>query len=160
MGLFVSKSKTKTGATKAAKPKSAKAKAPKATKNNFQKWLAYMKKYPPGSTPVVGSDTILITARLRSGKYTPDRTFDELADAYNKNIFPLLRVISDTSYFCPLESFDGASFVFEGALRIEEDPSSNEKTLITSRFHYTPAEFMDETKTFVNTPVDVGLEPI
>ena len=159
MGLLKSKTKSKTvGSTKARASKTKKAATPK--KNNFQKWLAYMKKYPPGSTPSVDSNTILVTARKRSGAYVPDRTFAELETAYNSNVFPLLRVIGDKAYFCPLADFDGNTFVFEGALRIEETLGTNEKKLISWRFCYTRNGFTDESKTFVNTPVDIEIEPI
>ena len=135
-----------------------KARAPK--KNNFQKWLAYMKKYPPGSAPSVDSGTILVTVRKRASGYSPDRSFAELAKAYDEGIFPLMRIVSDSTIFCPLAGYDGATFEFEGALQIEEDPSSNKKTLTTLRYYYTKDAFVDESRSFVNTPVDIEVEPI
>lgn len=157
MGLFTSKSKAK--AAKSSKPKG-KTKISKTVKNNFQKWIAFMKKYPPGSAPSVDSNTILVTARYRGGKYVPDRTFAELEKAYSSSIFPLLRVIAEKAYFCPLAEFNGDTFVFEGALRIEETVETNEKTLITWRFSYALDGFTDDSKTFVNTPVEIESESI
>lgn len=154
MGLFTSKSKAKTAKASKSKKKF----TPK--KNSFQKWIAYMKQFPPGSAPSVDSNTIIVTARFRSGKYVPDRTFAELDKAYNSDVFPLLRVIAEKAYFCPLAEYDGETFVFEGALRIEENAVTNEKTLITWRFSYAKDSFTDESKTFVNTPVDIESEPI
>ena len=162
---MATKTKTRRKATKAAEdtlvgclvpPK--KKKAPK--KNNFQKWLAYMKKYPPGATPSVDGNTIIVTARRRSGGLVPDRSFKELSDWYSKDVFPLLRVIDGTITFYPLNTFDGSMFVFEAALRIEEDPGSNKKTLITPRYTYSETAFLEDTKTFENTPVDITYEPL
>jgi len=156
MATTKSKGKAKTRTCCVSKKK---AKAPK--KNNFQKWIAYMKKYPPGKMPSVDGSTILVTARRSGIALVPDRSFAELSDNYSKDIMPLLRVIDggSTKYF-PLDSFDGTEFVFEAALRIEEDPSSNVKTLITERYVYTVGAFTEDTRSFENTPVDITVEPL
>jgi hypothetical protein len=129
-------------------------KAPK--KNNFQKWIAYMKKYPPsGGMPIPAGNTIVVTARKQGDVYVPDRTYAELVDSFNNGIFPLLRVISGNDiYFYPLNAFESRVFVFEySSVAISPDKIT---TTVVSTYKYSPDGFVGATDSARTQNIDIG----
>lgn len=125
-------------------------------KNNFQKWLAYMKKYPPtGGSPIPSGSTMIMTARKQGSGYVPDRTYDELVSAFNQDIYPLLRVIGgNVITYYPLKSFVDGVFIFdESTTTISPD---NIQTVIVNTYTYGPSGFKGKTDSSSTQNVDIG----
>ena len=129
-------------------------KAPK--KNNFQKWLAYMKKYPPtGGSLVPAGSTVIVTVRRQGSAWVPDRTFDELDTYYNQGIFPLLRaVVSGGMEFYPLKSYANGVFKF-GRVDVEISPDKIRETTV-AEYIYTSTAFTFETDSSKAQDVALG----
>lgn len=125
-------------------------------KNNFQKWIAYMKKYPPtGGSPIPSGSTIVVTARKQGGMYVPDRSYAELVEAFDNGVFPLLRIISgnDISFYL-VNSYDSGVFIFEdSSVTISPDKIT---TTVVTRYMYSSRGFSGSTDTASTQNVDIG----
>lgn len=125
-------------------------------KNNFQKWMAHMKKYPPSrGTPIPFGNTIVVTARKQGDVYVPDRPYAELVDSFNNGVFPLLRIISGSViYFYPLNAFESGVFVFEySSVTISPDKIT---TTVVSTYKYSLEGFVGTTDSASTQNIDIG----
>lgn len=146
------KSTRKVAVTKAKSTK----KQPK--KNNFQKWIAFMKKYPP-SEIITSGNTILVTARLNGETYVPDRSFSELQDAINNNLLPVLRVITGKIVsYCLLSDYDSTKFVFEMPPSLDISDDSDTLLVDTGKYVYTADKFYKDARSFTSSNVTLDYE--
>lgn len=147
--------KTSTATRKKATRKTTTRKKAAPKKNNFQKWIAYMKKYPPtGGAPVPSGSTVIVTARPKDSGFVPDRSFAELDAYFNQGIFPLLRVIeAGGTVFYPLKSYMDGVFLF-GQIDVTISPDKIRTTVVTN-YAYSETSFKAQVDASSTQDVDL-----
>lgn len=104
---------------------------------------------------------ILFNARYRSGRWIPDRTFNELVNSMNGDVIPLLRVKragEPDEYYNLYKYKPNDSFVFRAPVRF--DTIDSQRNIITPEFTYKLRSFSDTTSYEPLTGVDIYEGPI
>jgi hypothetical protein len=102
------------------------------------------------------SGFIIFSARNKSGRWIPDRSFNELVDAMNSGIIPKLRVLRGEhlwEYYSLYKYKPNTEFVFRSQVQLTDEEAK------ISDFTYKLRSFEEEIRT-ISERIDVEYLPI
>lgn len=102
------------------------------------------------------SNHLIITARKQNDEYVADRTYQQVLDAIQSQITPILRVVDGDGYkYFNLQQYGNGSIVF-GAPLEKVTVNSEEKAYIPT-FTYTANTFEDTTSELTSDACGVSI---
>lgn len=100
----------------------------------------------------LGTGSLIFSARYRKNRWVPDRSFNELVNAMNSGIVPLLRVLKEDNTWQYLNLYQykpNMTFKFRSPLE------TTDTRIITTEFTYELTSFRDTSKSIPLSGVDV-----